>query len=80
MDREGFMYTYRYIDDLINLNDGNKFEQIFSQIYPSELSLKKENTDNSQATFLDLDIHINNNKFEYKLYDKRLLYPIEYTI
>ena len=66
-----FMYTYRYIDDLINLNDGNKFEQIFSQIYPSELSLKKENIDNSQATFLDLDIHINNNKFEYKLYDKR---------
>ena len=48
-----FMYTYRYIDDLINLNDGNKFEQIFSQIYPSELSLKKENIDNSQATFLD---------------------------
>ena len=37
-----FMYTYRYIDDLINLNDGNKLEQIFSQIYPSELSLKKE--------------------------------------
>jgi hypothetical protein len=56
------------------LNDGGEFEKHHNTIYPKELTLKKENTNNDQATFLDLDIKIVDNKFEYDIYDKRNAY------
>jgi hypothetical protein len=69
-----FDYTFRFIDDLITLNDGNQFENIHKEIYPKQLTLKKENKDNNHATFLDLEIEIIDRKFDYKLYDKRNSY------
>ena len=69
-----FDYTFRFIDDLITLNDGNQFENIHKEIYPKQLTLKKENKDNNHATFLDLEIEIIDGKFDYKLYDKRNSY------
>jgi RecG-like helicase len=67
-------YTFRYIDDLIAINDNDEFEKSYEEIYPSALTLKKENINNSSATFLDMNISIINNKFDHKLYDKRDTY------
>ena len=66
-----FNNIFRFIDDLIALNDGGEFEKSFLEIYPVELTLKKENTINSAVTFLDLDINIVDGKFIHKLFDKR---------
>ena len=70
-----FTNTFRFIDDLDAMNDCGEFEKCFKDIYPQELELKKENNGNKQATFLDLDISVNDNKFEIKLFDKRDAFP-----
>ena len=66
-----FGKVFRYIDDLLAINDGEEFERYHSDIYPPELELKKENTTNAQTSFLELDIQISNRLFSTKLYDKR---------
>ena len=38
-----FGNIFRFIDDLIGINDGNKFENHYNEIYPPELILEKEN-------------------------------------
>ena len=71
-----FGNTFRFIDDLIAINDGGLFEKNYNNIYPEELKLKKENNHNTEATFLDLSIHINsNNNFDISLFDKRDGFP-----
>ena len=45
------------------------------EIYPAELILKRENTLNTSASFLDIQINIENNKFKFKHYDKRNDFP-----
>ena len=42
-----------------------------SQIYPPELQLKKANTSDTEATFLDLHLSISNDIVSTKIYDKR---------
>ena len=66
-----FGHVWRYIDDLNAVNNDSIFESNIPNIYPSELELKKENDGYLNATFLDLDIKINDKKFSLKLYDKR---------
>ena len=66
-----FGKVFRYIDDLLALNDANFFESYHHQIYPSELQLNKENEVNTETNFLDLHISIDNKVFTTKLYDKR---------
>ena len=66
-----FLNAFRFIDDLITLNDSDEFQRSFAEIYPPELELKKENTRNDRATFLDMEINIQDNRFVYNLYDKR---------
>ena len=66
-----FCNIWRYIDDLSAVNDDKMFENNISKIYPPELELKKENTGYLNASFLDIDIQIINDKFSLKLYDKR---------
>ena len=36
---------FRFIDDLNSINDGGEFKSNYSNIYPEELQLGKENTD-----------------------------------
>ena len=50
-----FGQVFRYIDDLLALNDGKSFETYHKEIYPEELQLNKENDGYTQSTFLDLD-------------------------
>ena len=66
-----FGQVFRYIDDLLALNDGKSFETYHTEIYPEELQLNKENDGYTQSTFLDLDISIDNGIFKTKLFDKR---------
>ena len=62
---------FRFIDDLNSINDGGKFESSYSNIYPEELQLGKENTDKHESSFLDLDIKMKDRKFHFGLFDKR---------
>ena len=48
--------AFRYIDDLCTINDNRQFERTVKNIYPTGLELKKENSIDSSATFLDLSI------------------------
>ena len=63
--------TYRYLDDLLNLNDGGRFESVYSQIYPPELKLSCTDDGLNSADYLDLTVDIQDNFFVYKLFDKR---------
>ena len=65
-----FKSTFRYIDDLISLNNP-VFERYLDQIYPPELSITKETQADKEASYLDLLITIKDDKFHTKLYDKR---------
>jgi len=69
-----FRHTFRFIDDLVAINDDGEFEKCHKNIYPSELELKKENG-NSNVSFLDLSIDIKGRFFETSLYDKRDSFP-----
>ena len=45
-----FNATSRYLDDILNINNVY-FDNIVSQIYPSELQLDKANTSDTEAAF-----------------------------
>ena len=47
------------------------FDNMVSQIYPSELQLNKTNTSDTKAAFLDLHLSISNDIDSTKIYDKR---------
>ena len=66
---------FRFIDDLNSINDGGEFESNYSNIYPEELQLGKENTDKHEASFLDLNIKIKDGKFQFGLFNKRDSFP-----
>ena len=62
---------FRFMDDLNFINDGGEFESNYSNIYPGELQLGKENTDKHETSFLDLNIKIKDGKFQFGLFGKR---------
>ena len=47
---ETFNSTSRYLDDLLKI-DNSYFEQMVSQIYPTELQLNKSNSSDTEAIF-----------------------------
>ena len=63
--------TFRLIDDISTLNSDGTFQELFPQIYPSSLTLNKENVDDMAADVLDLNITIKGGKFIANVYDKR---------
>ena len=56
---EAFESTSRYLDVLLNI-DNPYFEGMINRIYPRELQLKKANTSDTEAPFLDLHLSISN--------------------
>ena len=56
---DAFNTTSRYLDDILNINNVY-FENMVSQIYPSELQLNKANASDTEAAFLDLHLSISN--------------------
>ena len=67
---EAFKSTFRYLDDLLNI-DNPYFEGMVNRIYPPELQLNKANTSDTEAPFLDLHLSISNGFVSSKIYDKR---------
>ena len=65
-----FNHTFRYIDDLLSINN-KYFEDYISEIYPPELELKETTESENQASYLDVMLSIKENALFYKLYDKR---------
>ena len=61
--------TSRYLDDILNINNVY-FDNMVSQIYPSELQLNKANTSDTEAAFLHLHLSISNDIVSTKIYDK----------
>ena len=50
---DAFNTTSRYLDIILNINNVY-FDNMVSQIYPSELQLNKANASDTEAAFLDL--------------------------
>ena len=67
---DAFNTTSRYLDDILNI-DNVHFDNMVSQIYPSELQLNKANTSDTKAAFLDLHLSISNDIVSTKIYEKR---------
>ena len=67
---DAFNTTSRYLDDILNINNVY-FDNMVSQIYPSELQLNKTNTSDTETAFLDLHLSISNDIVSTKTYDKR---------
>ena len=66
---DAFNTTSRYLDDNSNIYNVY-FDNMVSQIYPSELQLNKANTFDTKAAFLDLHLLISNDFFflpEFKI-------------
>ena len=65
---DAFNTTSRYLDNAI-LNIHNVyFDNVVSEIYPSELQLNKANTSDTEAAFLDLH---SNDIVSTKIYEKK---------
>ena len=67
---EAFNSTSIYLGDLLNI-DNLYFEQMVGQIYLTELQLKKANSSDTEAPFLDLNLSITKCIASSKIYDKR---------
>jgi len=65
-----FKHCFRYIDDLLCLNNDERMEDFMTEIYPKELALTSDGA-TLRSHYLDLDIEINNDKFHTRLFDKR---------
>ena len=60
------------VTDYAALNINNvHFDNMVSQIYPSELQFNKANISDTEAVFLDLHLSISNDLVSTKIYDKR---------
>ena len=66
---EAFNSTSRYLDDLLNI-DNIYFDQMVACIYRTELQLKRTNSSDTKAPFLDLDLCISNGTVSTKLHIK----------
>ena len=66
-----FNKTFRYIDDLLCVNNDN-FNKHINEIYPSELILKNTTTTPSETSYLDTTLNIGegNGTVRISVYDK----------
>ena len=67
---DAFNTTSRYLDDILDINNVY-FDNMVSQIYPSELQLNKAKTFDTVASILDLNLSISNDTVSTEIYDKR---------
>ena len=68
---KSFNFTYRYIDDVLSLNNPN-FGDYLQVIYPTELEVKDTTESINSASYLDLRLEFDiQGKLNLKLYDKR---------
>ena len=71
MRLEPFNFTYRYIDDVLSIND-SRFAEFLPLIYLPELEVKETTDTASSASFLDLCLEFDDSdQPSTKIYDKR---------
>ena len=68
------LFLKNQLEHLCAISDDYEFSESFKCIYLGELELKLEHS-GTHATFLDLDIKIEDGIFVYKLFDKRDKFP-----
>ena len=69
-----FGHTFRFIDDLLTINDGGIFQDSIKDIYPEELQLNLEGSGDF-LSYLDLELKKVNHRIDIKLFDKRDAFP-----
>ena len=68
---KAFNFTFRYIDDVISLNN-SIFSDYLPMIYPPELEIKETTESVSSASYLDIFLEFDSNgDLSTRLYDKR---------
>ena len=66
-----FNFTYRYIDDILSINN-SRFAEFLPLIYPPELEVKETTDTASSASFLDIYLEFDDSgQLSTKIYDKR---------
>ena len=65
-----FMNCFRYIDDLLCINNDQTMDHVMTEIYPKELSLTSDDAI-LVTNYLDLRIEIKNGRIHTSLFDKR---------
>ena len=67
----GQNFTYRYIDDVLSINN-SRFAEFLPLIYPPELEVKETTDTASSATLLDLYLEFDDSgQISTEIYDKR---------
>ena len=70
-EARAFNFTYRYIDDVLSINN-SRFAEFLPLIYPPELEVKETTDTASSASFLDLYLKFDDScQLSTKIYDKR---------
>ena len=67
------------MDDILNIN-GVYFDNMVSQIYPSELQTNKINTSDTETAFLDLHLSISNDIVSTKIYIMTLILKLSHFL
>ena len=74
-----FNFTYRYIDDVLSVNNPD-FENYLGQMYRHELEIKDKTESNTSASYLDLLLLIDRDgKLHTSHYDKRVDFHFHIT-
>jgi hypothetical protein len=66
-EARAFNFTYRYIDDILSINN-SRFAEFLPLLYPPELEVKETTDTASSASFLDLYLQFC--QLSTKIYDK----------
>jgi len=66
-----FKNMFRYIDDLLAINNRDKMEILKSEIYPLELTLNQEDNLDNKCSFLDLLLKVEDKTISTSIFDKR---------
>ena len=70
-EARAFNFTYRYIDDVLSINN-SRFAEFLPLIYSPELDIKETTYTASSALFLDLYLALDDSgQLSTKIYDKR---------
>jgi len=66
-----FRLCFRYIDDLLTINNDDSMKQVMTEIYPKELILVPDESDGSSCPFLDLKLVVKDGGISTSIFDKR---------
>ena len=70
-EARAFNFTYRYIDDVLSINN-SRFAEFLPLIYPPELEVKETTDTASSASFFDLYLEFDDSdQLSTNIYDKR---------